>query len=419
MTHEHRPANLPDDLVCAAGIQLLRNRAALEPKAPYEALPDVALNAAGFEQAMAEISRWPAYRPTPLTVLPGLANELGLGALWYKDERLRFELKSFKALGGAYAVSKVLRARLAELPQASPSEASLDDLFSGRYADAAATVTVTCATDGNHGRSVAWGARLLGCRCVIFVHETVSAGRVSAIEQFGAQVIRVPGNYDDAVRHAAEQAEQNQWTVVSDTSYEGYRDIPIDVMHGYGVMAHEIAAQVETSPTHVFLQTGVGAMAAAITAAFWLQWGEHRPKVIVVEPVDAACHLASVIAGHTVAITGELDTIMAGLACGEVSELAWPILHGGGNVFMTITDDHARCAMRLFAKPPGQDRPIVSGETGACGLGALLAATAEPAIMQALELDQNSRVLLIGSEGDTDASIYESIVGCSAEAVLA
>ena len=159
-------------------------------------------------------------------------------------------------------------------------------LIAGRWRDIAQTVTVTCATDGNHGRSVAWGARLFGCRCVIYVHESVSEARCAAIAQYGAEVIRVPGNYDDSVRHAADEARRNGWTVVSDTTYEGYREIPIDVMHGYGVMAREIVrALADEPPTHVFVQAGVGALAASVCAAFWLAWEARRPELVIVEPI--------------------------------------------------------------------------------------------------------------------------------------
>ncbi len=407
---------LNQSLADLTGVRFSGNASALSSPGSYGDVRGVALSAIGFDQAFDEISQWPGYAATPLTRLPGLASRLGIGSLLYKDERLRFDLKSFKALGGAYAVSRVLRARLAAATP--PVAASLADLFSGKYSEQTRSLTVTCATDGNHGRSVAWGAQRLGCACVIFVHETVSEARASAIAQYGATVERVPGNYDDAVRHAARMAAENHWTVVSDTSYEGYRDIPVDVMHGYGVMAAEIVNELKTPPTHVFLQAGVGAMAASITAAFWLAWGVARPRVIVVEPQNAACLLESADAGKPVVVPGGLETIMAGLACGEVSELAWPILQAGANGFMTISDEHARLAMRLFADPAGKDPAVVSGETGACGLGALLAASADPALFESLGLSKQSRVLLIGSEGDTDEAIYQSIVGQSASQVL-
>jgi diaminopropionate ammonia-lyase len=293
-------------------------------------------------------------------------------------------------------------------------------LLAGQFADVVRDATVTCATDGNHGRSVAWGAQLFGCRCVIFVHQHVSQGRRDAIARYGAEVRVVEGNYDDAVRHAATTASANGWTVVSDTSYPGYRDIPLDVMHGYGVMAAEIVRQLPGGepPTHVFAQAGVGALAAAICAGFWLHWHERRPAFVVVEPTRADCVYQSLVAGHPVVVGGSLDTVMAGLACGEVSELAWEILHHGATGAIAIDDAFALEAVRALANPPPGDAAIVAGETGGSGLAALLAARDYPAIRQTLGLDQDSRVLLLGSEGDTDPAIYREVVGRSAEEVL-
>jgi len=374
------------------------------------------LSAAGFAAAAAEIASWPGYAPTPLRALPGLARRLGLREVWYKDERRRFGLKSFKALGGAYAVANVLKRALAA---AGRFEATSAGLLRGAHREIVAGVTVTCATDGNHGRSVAWGAQLFGCRCVIFVHERVSQGRRDAIARYGAEVIEVKGNYDDAVRCAAATAAASGWTVVSDTSYPGYREIPTDVMHGYGVMAAEIAARIAAPPTHALVQAGVGALAGAMCADFWLRWGERRPRFVVVEPTTADCVTQSLAAGRPVAVAGELDTIMAGLACGEVSELAWEILGTGTNAAVAIPDRYALAAVRAFAEPAPGDPAIVSGETGAAGLAALLAAQDDPAIRTALALDADSRVLLLGSEGDTDPAIYRDIVGRSADEVLA
>jgi len=209
--------------------------------------------------------------------------------------------------------------------------------------------------------------------------------------------------------------------VVSDTSYPGYRDIPLDVMHGYGVMAAEIAQQMRRGdpPTHVIAQAGVGAMAAAICASFWLQWGERRPRFVVVEPTHADCIYRSIEAGRPVVVGGDLDTVMAGLACGEVSELAWQILRGGVNVAVAIDDAYALAAMKRLARPVDDDAPIVAGETGGAGLGVLLAAQDDVHLRETLGLDAGSSVLLIGSEGDTDPVIYRKVVGRTAEEVLA
>lgn len=382
-----------------AEIRVLVNPRAAARNEPYGALRAAVLNAAGFAAAEREIASWPGYAPTPLVALPGTAAQLGIAKLWYKDERGRFGLKSFKALGGAYAVRRVLERNPGVPPQ---------------------DITVTCATDGNHGRSVAWGAQLFGCKCTIFIHETVSEGRGAAIARYGADVVRVKGNYDDAVRHAAASAARNGWFVVSDTSYEGYRDVPTDVMHGYGVMAGEIGAQLGDSiPTHAIVQAGVGALAAAMCASFWLRWAERRPQFVIVEPTRADCFYRSIAAGRPVAVTGDLDTVMAGLACGEVSELGWEILKTGIDALMAIDDRWALEGVRAFAHPAAGDTAIVSGETGATGLAALLAVQGKPVMLRTLGLDASSRVLLFGSEGDTDPEIYTRIVGRSAEEVLA
>jgi len=402
----------------AEGIASYPNPLAVSATTPYGEARAAILGREGFDAAEREISQWPGYAPTPLHALPALASRLGLGALWYKDESTRFGLKSFKALGGAYAVFRLIQKAIAAAHgghQATPAE-----ILAGQYRDIVGALTVTCATDGNHGRSVAWGAQLFGCRCVIYIHATVSEGRRAAIAHYGAEVIRVPGNYDDSVRHTAAEAERNGWTVVSDTTYEGYRDIPIDVMHGYGVMAREMVRQLgDELPTHVIVQAGVGALAASVCAAFWLAWGERRPVFIIAEPEQADCFFQSGQAGRPVAVHGDLDTVMAGLACGEVSPVAWEILSGGANHYTTVGDRFALEAMRVFALPQDGDAAIVSGETGGTGLGLLLAAAGEPAVRQALGLDANARVLLIGSEGDTDPVIYREVVGRSAEEVLA
>lgn len=412
---------LPRPVAAGAIARAVANPNATAPEAAYGATRSEVMSGPRFDAAYAEISSWPGYSRTPLVALPALARSLGVAQLHYKDERTRFGLRSFKALGGAYAVANVLRRKLAAALGVPLESITSAELLSGRHAELIANETVCCATDGNHGRSVAWGAQLFGCRCVIYVHETVSQGRRDAIARYGAEVVEVPGNYDDAVRHAAQQAAANGWTVVSDTSYPGYRDIPTDVMHGYGVMAAEIAAQMpgREPPTHVFVQTGVGAFAAAICADFWIRWGAQRPTFVIVEPLAADCVYQSLERGELVAVEGSLETVMAGLACGEVSELAWAILREGANAAIAIDDRYALAGMRVFADPLPGDPPIVSGETGASGLAALLAVRDHPELAATLGLDENSRVLLLGSEGDTDPVIYERVVGRAADAVLA
>ena len=406
------------ELLTVDGVRAMRNPTAAPPSESYGPVRSEILSDAGFSAAQNEICQWPGYAPTPLRTLPALAARLGVASVQYKDEGDRFGLKSFKALGGAYAVYRLLAQAISLRNGGEPVRAA--DVVAGRWREVVKDITVTCATDGNHGRSVAWGAQLFGCRCVIYIHATVSEGRGAAIAKYGAEVIRVQGNYDDSVRHADAQAKANGWTVVSDTTYEGYRKIPIDVMHGYGVMSREIVEQFgHTPPTHVFVQCGVGAFAASVAAAFWLAWGQSRPKLVVVEPTEADCYLQSAQAGKPVAVAGALDTVMAGLACGEVSPAAWEIVCGAASSYVAIDDRYAIDGVRAFANPEGGDPAIVSGETGATGLGAMLAAREHPKLAALMEINADSRVLLLGSEGDTDPEIYKQITGRSADEVRA
>lgn len=369
----------------------------------------------GCRQAAHEISSWPGHSETPLIRLRGLASAIGVRSVWYKDESRRFGLGSFKALGGAYAVARLLSTEVKRRIGASTLTSA--DLLTGVYREITGSVTVTCATDGNHGRSVAWGAQLFGCNCVIFVHETVSESRKRAIESYGATVITTAGNYDDAIAHAALEAKKNAWVVVSDTSYPGYTDIPRDVMQGYAMMAEEIVQQLPRRPTHTFVQGGVGALASAVCAHFWETWGTQRPRFVVVEPDKADCILQSARSSRRTTVRGDLDTIMAGLACGEVSLLAWDILADGAHDLITVPDSGVRDCMRLLAEGVSGDPPIVAGESAVAGLLGLLATTNEPSVARELDLGSESDVVLIGSEGDTDPDLYRSIIGCGAAQV--
>jgi diaminopropionate ammonia-lyase len=379
-----------------------------------------ALDLAGRAAALAEITTWPGYAPTPLVALPGLAAACGVATLAFKDESGRFGLGSFKALGGAYAVARhLIRCLAAEGIAASSAE-----LAAGRFADRTRAITVTCATDGNHGRSVAWGAQRFGCRAVIYIHETVSEGRAEAIARYGAEVRRVPGTYDDAVRRAAEDAAREGWTVVSDTSYPGYTEIPRDVMQGYRLMAEEALAEWQalfsSPPTHVFAPGGVGGVAAAVAAELALFFGQAAmPVLIVVEPDRADCLLRSAEAGTPVAVPGELDTMMAGLACGEVSILAFDELLFRAHAFMAVPDEAVAPCMRLLAKGIGGDRRVVAGESAVAVLAGLILARNDADAARSLGLGPDSRVLLFGTEGATDPALYAHIVGRTAEAVAA
>ncbi|MBN8874996.1 MAG: diaminopropionate ammonia-lyase [Rhodospirillales bacterium] len=363
----------------------------------------VVLPNGGFRRAKAEITGWAGYAPTPLLDLPALAQGAGIGTLRLKDEAGRFGLGSFKALGGAYAVANLLTNALARSGVAAA--ASSADLAAGRYRAATEAITVTCATDGNHGRSVAWGAQRFGCRCVIFVHATVSQGRVDAIARYGAEVRRVAGTYDDSVREAARQAEAEGWFVVSDTSYAGYTEVPRDVMQGYRLMADEAADQwTGPAPTHVFIQGGVGGVAAAVSVQMRARFSP-APALVVVEPDRAACLLASAELGEPTAVAGDLDTLMAGLACGEPSLLAWQELERGAQAFMAVPDEAAVACMRLLA-----DQGVVAGESGVAGLVGCLLAAADPAARATLGLGAESRVLAFSTEGATDPELYRTLV---------
>jgi diaminopropionate ammonia-lyase len=371
------------------------------------------LSLAAFAEAKREITSWPGYAPTPLRHLEELAARAGVAEIAYKDEASRFGLGSFKAIGGAYAVCKLLRQKVGEKTSAIIASA---DLNSSRYAAITGQITVTCATDGNHGRAVAWGAQTFGCRCVIYVHETVSEARCRAIAKYGAEVRRVAGTYDDAVRRAASDATTYGWFVVSDTSYEGYTDVPRDVMQGYSLMADEALAQGRP-PSHVFVQGGVGGLAAGLCAYFWERLGSGRPRFVIVEPDKADCLYRSAVVGKPAIAPGALDTIMAGLACGEVSLLAWQILEAGADDFMTIADKAAVDCMRLLAEGRFGDPPIVAGESAVAGLAGLLLASADPKLRRILKLGGDSRILVFGTEGATDPDLYTRLVGRSPEQV--
>lgn len=396
-------------------VECLANPAA-NRMTPYGARRSEILGADALALAQRELTQWQGYAVTPLHSLPALAQAMGVASVHYKDEGSRFGLGSFKALGGAYAVARLLCRELgAQLGRTLTTQ----DLLTPELRALCGGITVTCATDGNHGRSVAWGAQLFGCQCVIYIHATVSEGRKEAIAQYGAQVVRTAGNYDDAVHQADLDAKQYGRFVISDTSYPGYMDVPRDVMQGYQLMVEEAAQQLPERPTHIFVQAGVGGLAAAVCGYFWERDAGDRPIYVVVEPDKADCLTQSAKAGQLTAVTGDIDTLMAGLACGEVSHLAWEILEKGTDAFCVIPDDAAVAAMRLLAHPLGNDPVIVAGESAVAGVAAAIAVSQSDAARQTLGLNVDSRILFFGSEAATDPALYEQLVGESAEAVAA
>ena len=384
----------------------------------YDADLQSVLNLAEGRASRQRLSTWDRLspHPTPAWSLPGLAASLGIGGLTLKDESKRSGLGSFKALGAPNALIRLVLRRW-------PDRAwQAEDLFRGTHAAKLRDFVVISATDGNHGRALAAAAESIGCRCVIVLHAHVSREREDAIAAFGAEIVRITGNYDESVEVAARLARVNGWEVVSDTSYEGYEDVPRDVMQGYGVVADEL---LETAPsdvcpwTHVILQGGVGGLAAGIVSHFWERYGERRPRFIVAEPERADCLYQSALQGRPARATGSVDSVMAGLACGETSPLAWRFLQPAVDVFMTVSDAQAVEAMRVLAGRSHSDVPVVAGESGVAGLAALQRIARDKAWRQQAGLTADARVLVINTEGATAPAVYESLVGRSHDAVLA
>jgi len=368
---------------------------------------EIVLSRADFATARSEITTWQGYDPTPLYELKALARELGLGNILYKDEGPRFGLGSFKALGGAYAALRVLQR---EVSKSVGAEATLSDIRKGKYAGVVSKITLISATDGNHGRSLAWGCQRFGAPCRIYIHAEVSEGRAQAMRDLGAEVVRIDGDYDASVELARSEAEANGWFVVSDTSWEGYSDPPRDVMSGYGVMVQEITDALETPPSHVILQGGVGGLAAGVCAAFRQHWGEDSPRVVIAEPDLAACLFESAKAGEMRSVPINEETVMAGLSCGEPSAMAWEILDDEASDFLTIPDVVVGPTVRLLARPLPGDPEIQAGESAVAGLAAVIAAARRTDLSKTLNLDETSTVLVIGSEGITDPEIYAQMM---------
>ncbi|KAA3448286.1 diaminopropionate ammonia-lyase [Mesorhizobium sp. SARCC-RB16n] len=391
----------------------LPNRNALHRR-PLDAADAETLGIAGADTVERFLARRDNHRTTPLHALPALAGELGLAAVHVKDEGFRLGLGSFKALGGAYAVFRLV---LEEATKRLGRPVDIGDLDRPEVRSVAATMTVACATDGNHGRSVAQGAELVGAKAAIFVHAGVSDERVAAIARYGAEMFRVDGNYDDSVRQAAQTAAEKGWTVVSDTSWRGYERIPGLVMQGYTAIVREALRQLSEPPTHVFVQAGVGGIAAAIAGHLAIVLGEARPVFTVVEPARAACVFGAAKAGHPVKIAHDEATVMAMLECYEASPVAWRVLARVADAFMTVEEDDAVAVMRRLARPAGNDPAIVAGESGGVGLAGLIRAMADH--RTELSLDTTSRVLVVNTEGATDPRRYAELVGMNPADVLA
>lgn len=354
------------------------------------------VNPNGIPELCEDLKQCPRHAPTPLHSLPALADRLGLGEIRVKDESQRFGFGAFKALGGVLAVYNVLSGAVGDAYHFSTSFA---DVMNGKHKEVTSPFVFSTASSGNHGRSVAAGAKLFGNRCVIFLPKFTSAEKEAAIRARGAEVIRIDGDYDTAVAECKRRSQENGWTIISDTSWEGYDSVPRSVMRGYCVLVHEATVQWRQGPTHVFVQAGVGGLAAAVIGYLWAAL-PHRPTFVVVEPESADCWFQSNLLGKPTLASGNADTVMGGLACREISPVTWPVVGEATDWFMTIDEDHVMPARRLFAHPLDGDPAIASGPSGCAGLAGLTRACTDEAAFKALKLDRHSRVLLINSEGN-------------------
>jgi diaminopropionate ammonia-lyase len=337
-----------------------------------------------IDNAYSNISKWEGYNPTPLISLNKLSKELNLNNIYYKDENKRFDLKSFKALGGAYAVEKV-------------TQGNKD-------------IVVATATAGNHGRSVAWGARRLGLKCKIFISEFVSDARGQAMADLGADVIKVKGNYEKSLLECIKQSTENNWQIVQDVAWRDYMQVPTYTMAGYTVMMKEITDQIHNEKmSHIILQAGVGGMAGAMIAGI-AKYLNNIPSTIVVEPDSAACVLESIKTGKIEKIDIKTESLMDGMSCGEVSLVPWQILKNSVKHCISLPDDDIAKTMKLLGNSSFSDQSIIAGENSAPGVISLIASCEDQNLKQSLRLDQNSNVLVIGCEGDTDKAMYQKLI---------
>ena len=342
------------------------------------------LSSKEIDDAYKSISNWNGYNPTPLISLNKLSNELNLKNIFYKDENKRFDLKSFKALGGAYAVEKVTKGNK--------------------------DIVVATATAGNHGRSVAWGAKRLGLKCIIFISEFVSDARAEAMSKLGADVIKVKGNYEKSLIECIKQSTENNWQIVQDVAWENYMIVPKYTMAGYTVMMKEIVEQINNEKiSHIILQAGVGGMAAAMVAGI-ARYLENIPTIIVVEPDSAACVMESLKTGKIEKIVIKRESLMGGMSCGEVSLVPWEILKNSVKYCISLPDDDIAKTMKYLGNSIFSDEKIIAGENSAPGVISLIAACNDQKLRQRMELDKSSNILVIGCEGDTDKDMYQKLI---------
>ena len=337
-----------------------------------------------IDEAYSSISNWESYNPTPLIELNKLSKELNLNKIFYKDESKRFDLKSFKALGGAYAVEKITKGNK--------------------------DIVVATATAGNHGRSVAWGAKRLGLKCKIFISEFVSDARGQAMAALGADVIKVKGNYEKSLIECIEQSTKNNWQIVQDVAWKDYMIVPKYTMAGYTVMMKEIFDQIKNDQiTHIILQAGVGGMAGAMVAGI-ARYLENVPETIVVEPDSAACVMESVKTGKIEKIDIKRESLMGGMSCGEVSLVPWEILKNSVKFCISLPDDDIALTMKLLGNSSFSEEKIIAGENSAPGVISLITSCVDIAVKKKLKLNSKSNILVIGCEGDTDKEMYQKLI---------
>ena len=369
------------------------------------------LNLESAKKVQSFHASFPVYKETPLVELKHTAKSMGLGNIYIKDESYRFGLNAFKVLGGSYAIGNYLAKRLGK----SITEMPYEKLVSGEIKRELGDITFVTATDGNHGRGVAWTAKQLQQKSVVYMPKGSAEERLMNIRAEGADASITDLNYDEAVRLANSQAEQKGWVLVQDTAWEGYEDIPGWIMQGYGTMGYEAYMQLPEKPTHIFLQAGVGSMAGAVAGFFASVYGEDRPIITIVEPNKADCiyKTAEAADGKLHFVTGDMDTIMAGLACGEPCSIGWNVLRDYADNFISCPDYAAAQGMRVLGNPEPGDTKVVSGESGASAFGCIAEIMRDKTLVELknkLKLDENSKVLFFSTEGDTDKENYKSIV---------
>lgn len=351
------------------------------------------------------------YQETPLVSLQNLAEKIQVKSIYLKDESKRFGLNAFKVLGASYAIANEIGRRIGK----EITELSAESILSKETKEKIGDITFVTATDGNHGRGVAWTANKLGQKSVVYMPKGSALERLENIRAEGAEAEITDMNYDDAVRLAQKMAEEKGWIVVQDTAWEGYEDIPRWIMQGYTTMGHEIMEQIPEKPTHIFLQAGVGSMAGAMTGFFSNLYKEDKPIIVIVEPAKADCLFQTAKAddGKLHTVTGDMDTIMAGLACGEPCTIGWDVLKGYADAFIRCPEYAAADGMRILASPVKGDTAVTAGESGAAAFGCMANILMDQDLAEwkkLLKLDGNAKILCISTEGDTDQKNYQDVV---------